>query len=268
MEKTYINNVSNYIDENGHLPPTFMGLRLLHLCYEINEFEHFEKFVKAGSDINELDAIGKTILMRAVEEENPEVAKMLIRFGADLNAVDGQGKTCISYLRFRRDSLSIQGTLDLLKLLYDSGADFNHIGRFKNGSPQAHPLIYAIKDDYLESFIVAMIETVDNLNLNDKESGNGAFFETGENALMGAYLMGMTKVIQALLDKGINLNHAKDNGKTIFEVMQGHKDNVKNGIKNYELISEFIAKKEKEELSVEIKEAGVDVSNSSGAFKI
>ena len=110
---------------------------LLHLA--IGRDDLFQEMIEIGFDIEARDALGKTTLMAAVQENNFEATKKLMAAGAAVNAVSLNPKDivgnsgCSSPYKVgtgERSPLNYalsESSEDIVKLLLEAGAKINHV---------------------------------------------------------------------------------------------------------------------------------------------
>lgn len=78
----------------------------------------FDKYLKSGESLDDLDEYGFTPLIETAITSQPEIAKQLINYGVDVNARDASGRTALHWAVDNHD-------LSLCKLLLSHGADAN-----------------------------------------------------------------------------------------------------------------------------------------------
>jgi ankyrin repeat protein len=101
--------------------------------------------LRAGAYIDSRDTFKATPLMRACEENNLEVAKVLISRGANLEAVQRDGCTALGIAAFK-------GRTKLVRLLINSKADIYLVslrGQHPTQSPQVKDKIKRLFDHAL-----------------------------------------------------------------------------------------------------------------------
>ena len=89
----------------------------IHSAVLSNNLEVVQQHIKAGSDINQKEAMsGSTPLMTAVTFNKPEIAKTLIDANADLSIKNNDGGTALH-------SAAFFGRIEMVQLLIDAKAD-------------------------------------------------------------------------------------------------------------------------------------------------
>ena len=94
------------------------GAEFWELCRN-GSFEQVEQAIKAGADVNEVGYGGVPVLVRAMENQNPKVAVLLIEHGADVNVTWGKGLTPLMAVTMTYNPLAYT------KMLVEAGADVN-----------------------------------------------------------------------------------------------------------------------------------------------
>ena len=89
-----------------------------------NDLEQVKKLIKAGADVNAKSDIEGTPLILAVEKRNTEIVKFLLSSGADVNkkitsveCIEGCGSPLLN--------AASEGQIELVKILIKAGADVN-----------------------------------------------------------------------------------------------------------------------------------------------
>jgi ankyrin repeat protein len=90
----------------------------LHFAAQDGDLSRVEQFIKAGSDVNAFDDIGKTALHYAAEKEHFEVVTYLLAHGANVNA---HHEPTISNTPLA--DIAANCSLKMAELLVDAGAD-------------------------------------------------------------------------------------------------------------------------------------------------
>ncbi len=83
-----------------------------------NDMRKMQSLIKAGGNINEIDADGRSALHHAIIGENPAFVRILLDAGADARIADGNGWTPLHFAVRNK-------SVDIAKWLIDSGADVN-----------------------------------------------------------------------------------------------------------------------------------------------
>ncbi|XP_062575499.1 ankycorbin-like [Saccostrea cucullata] len=71
------------------------GRTLLMVAVEMNDMDMVKKIVKSGADVNKKDNSGKTAILIALEGGNFKIAEYLIKHGSDVNVVDDLGQSAL-----------------------------------------------------------------------------------------------------------------------------------------------------------------------------
>ena len=99
-------------------PPPFTGPPLHQAVFEGNQ-EKVEELLNLGEDVNAVDGNGKTPLYLAVEQDNPEMAGLLLAWEAHLAAPEGWDLLHVA---------SATNSIDMAGLLLDRGSDIEAYG--------------------------------------------------------------------------------------------------------------------------------------------
>jgi FOG: Ankyrin repeat len=93
----------------------------------VGDAEFMRMLLRAGADVNRIvsDARDETPLMRAADEGNPEIIRMLVEAGANLTAEDFLGHTALMHAAYN-------GRPEAVQALLDAGADV-HSTRHADG---------------------------------------------------------------------------------------------------------------------------------------
>ncbi|XP_061193099.1 putative ankyrin repeat protein RF_0381 [Saccostrea echinata] len=67
----------------------------LMIAVEMNDIDMVKKLIKSGADVNRKDNSGKTSLLIALEDGNFKIAEYLIKHGSDVNVVDNLGQSAL-----------------------------------------------------------------------------------------------------------------------------------------------------------------------------
>ena len=95
--------------------------------------------IQAGENVNASTLDGKyTPLMRAADNGNIEIARMLIEAGAEVNWVSINGYTALT-------EAAVKGHTDMVRLLAEEGADLNYVS---DALPYYTPLVHAAQQNH------------------------------------------------------------------------------------------------------------------------
>jgi ankyrin repeat protein len=165
------------------------------------------------SELCDVEIGGKTLIMRAVEQQNTDVLKqLLIQKTSEINKKDDGGSTALLYA-------SKTGLAECLEVLIINGADVNI-----PDSDDKSPLMWASKKGRLEC-VKLLLDHGANINVRD---------DKGETALIYASRGGYFDVIQLLLQykADVNLMNEKSCSALTWASRNDHQNCVKLLIEN------------------------------------
>ena len=181
-----------------------------------NKIDIVKRYLRNGADINVKDDNGFFPLLVAVDNNNYEMAKLLIYFGAELDLQTGKiyGKSGITDYGTALMYSARFDLYEMAKLLIVSGADLN----IQNESGKTALMIAAERGyEKLTKLLLSKGADVDIQSL-DKMT-----------ALSYAARYGKTKTAKMLIAKGADVNHVHYYGKNplIEATENGHYDTIK-----------------------------------------
>jgi len=189
--------------------------------------EIVEALLKAGADVNFIDGVGHTPLMRAIDLQQMPVAQALLKARPDLSIRTRDGKTVAM---MAVDS----GKSELVKLLLEAGADFNaatpdgdtpamvavqgygdemydiikllgeHKVDFNHSNPAYTPLVFALEQDN-RRLITALLE-----------AGADPNTPTSSGQLPLAVAMSNPEMVRLLLQAGADPNTVDGHGNPLL----------------------------------------------------
>ncbi|XP_076279889.1 uncharacterized protein LOC143208872 [Lasioglossum baleicum] len=181
--------------------------------------EIVEDILKNGADVNMLDNTGYfggiSLLQRAVNEKQVQMAKLLINYGANVNVKNIRGETPIVNAIQNRDTKMIEllltngadikadpelvcnavsyGNLELVEDLLKNGADVNML----NGNLYfRHSLLHMAVNGEQEQMAKLLINYGANVNVKDTRE---------KTPILNAILMRDTKMVELLLTNGADI---------------------------------------------------------------
>jgi ankyrin repeat protein len=98
-----------------------------------------QTFLAQGMSANTVGPFGESMLLRAAQFSQVEVARLLLAHSANVNCKDGSGYTALT-------SAVEEGSIEMVNLLIDAGADMTILG----GSDAGTALHTAARDGYVE----------------------------------------------------------------------------------------------------------------------
>jgi ankyrin repeat protein len=182
------------------------GLTALLYAARDGCYECVEALIGKGADVNVPTPEGVTPLMIALDNDNNDVAKLLLDHGAEPGVWDWWGRTALYIAVDRRDGGSSGGGLKVL-------VDASHSAHFSSM-------------DIIKFLLAANVDPSPELRMHRPTRGGytGRFsdplLDTGCTPLLRATLGNDTEVIQALLAKGASPN-VNAMGVTPFLVAAG-----------------------------------------------
>ena len=126
----------------------------LEEAIEVNNLEALKLLIKKGVDVNAHDPAGFTPLMMAVSFENVDASRILIENGAKVNAINENGASALYYA-------SEEGYIEVVRLLLDAGAKVD-LANDDGTTPlmisviEGHGENYDVKKDYREVIILLL----------------------------------------------------------------------------------------------------------------
>ncbi len=165
-----------------------------------------QALLEKGADVNAKTEDGFFALMYASQNGHTDIVKLLLKEGADINAKDDNSWTALIWA-------SSMGRTDTVKLLIEKGADVN-VKDHKGYTA----LVWAYK-----------LGRTDIVELLEQAGGVYTFLADINEDLLKASRDGKIKTVQALLEKGADVNTKNNYGVTalIFASSMGHTDIVK-----------------------------------------
>ncbi|ROI06377.1 ankyrin repeat domain-containing protein [Chryseobacterium sp. G0240] len=163
-----------------------------------NDIAAVQSALDSGINVNTRDKKGRSLLLIATIEKQPEMAKLLVSYKADVNLQDNQLDSPFLYA-------GASGQTELVKLYLENGARFDLFNRY-NGTA----LIPACERGHVET-VKILVKTkgfpVNHVN------------RLGWTALMEAVILGngsqkYQEIVQILKDNGADLNIPDHSGKT------------------------------------------------------
>jgi len=213
---------------------------ILHLSPELVPL-----FAEAGTDFNQRDKEGRTVLHNAVDSHlrNAAVFAALLEAGADPNLQHKDGTTVLHQVAWQGLG-QVSGRVEIMKTLIAHGADPN-IGDNRGRTPLAGdvsarlvpllveagsdlavtdhegltPLAWVVQFERMSKTAIAMIDKGADVNVEDK---------SGSTPLFWAATHGDVALAKALVAKGASVNHANQRSFTPLHNAAGnfHKEMV------------------------------------------
>lgn len=202
-------------DENGDTP--------LIIASKDHNIELVEFFIKEGNDIDRENDDGYTALMYAYDYEFTEIIKLLVNAGATVNDIlfesickDGltelvkmiidKGKSVNSNKRLL-SVVSINGHLEVIKLLVNAGIDINSYDALTIASYKGY-----------RNIVEFLVKNGADVNIRDKDS---------YTPLMYACKKGYINIVEFLIKSGANVNvKTTDNNTPLILAVDHRKNNV------------------------------------------
>ena len=170
-------------------------------CQKLGETRHYVPIMKAaflgnaramdllidyGANVNEIDAIGYTVLMRSVLSKCAECVRILVEAGAVVNYVQ---KTPMMDLGLSAQKLAmLMGEREIAEILRNAGADELETGAEKKRRLQkegAERFKEHVEAQGIDVDIDKLLNTtVDDLNVKNSQSGDVVVNVNGTNATM------------------------------------------------------------------------------------
>ena len=167
--------------------------------------KRMQLLLTAGADVNTPDGEGKTALMAAIQSRNPEAVKLLLEAGANLHAKNSSGETALHVA-------AAGGYGNIVSKLLEKGAD---VAGTDNQGRTA--LFFAIQQGHYDTAeqLISANAAKDIVDVN------------GNNLLMSAAESSNLKLIQLMLNQGLDVNAENNNGETAFHYALNNDDAVK-----------------------------------------
>ena len=163
-----------------------------------NDIAAVKSALDSGVNVNTQDKRGRSLLLLATIDKQPEMAKLLVSYKADVNLQDGQQDSPFLYA-------GASGQTELVRLFLENGARFDIFNRY-NGTA----LIPACERGHLET--VKVLVKTKGFPINHVN-------RLGWTALMEAVILGngtkkYQEIVQILKDNDADLSIPDHAGKT------------------------------------------------------
>ena len=223
IKKGSFDKAKEYLVQGADVNVSTKGESMLSAAIKSGNLEMVKLILEKGPDFSFEDEKGSTYLMMA---KNAEMAKLLIEAGIEIDKPNSKGKKIILDVASSDNS-------DVLKVLIDGGANLE----VKNVRGNT-PLILAVMENKVENvkILVAAGANLDAQNKNGNTAlmktvnkeimlyliNNGARFDIlnnaklniGQETMMLAIFQGYTEVINAMINKGMNVDFVDSYGDT------------------------------------------------------
>ena len=195
--------------------------------------EEVRTYIDAGADVNYADMFGKTVLMRAVRCQSPEVIRVLIEAGVDVNAKDKYDIDALEaeypfgyprYLRVHEGWTALMSAViwsddsEVIKILLDAGADVNTYYESSTDNFMDYTetvLSLAVREGCSSEKIKLLINA--GANIKEKcfyEYNYGEYWTYDATLLMLATRHCDSEVVKLLVNAGIDIEAEDDFGET------------------------------------------------------
>ena len=191
--------VQSILSQGANASARENGRPLLGWAAQSGNIKIVAALLKAGANPNDADTgVGHTPLMRAIETQQVEIAKLLLKLKANPNAVAKDGKSCLS--------LAIESKKpEIVSALIAAGVELNTIP--KENDP---PALIAAQDGSSESLEILKLLAQGGADLN---ASNLAY-----TPLSYAIEQGNGDLVKTLLAIGANPNAKTQSGKYPLEL--------------------------------------------------
>jgi ankyrin repeat protein len=158
-----------------------------------------KRALKEGATIDVRDNRGRTALLIATQDNNAELARVLIAAGANVNIKDNIEDSPFLYA-------GAEGRDEILRMTLEAGADLNSVNRYGGTA-----LIPAAHHGYPKTVAILLGTKIDKDHVN----------KLGWTALLEAIILGdggatHTKIVKLLVHAGAGVNIADTQGVTPF----------------------------------------------------
>ena len=170
-----------------------------------------EILTKAGTDVNTIDAYGKTPIAESVENDNVECLKLLVKAGANVNTTNKAGESPLLRAAFKQNNC--------VEVLIEAGADVN----FADNSGYS-PIIVAADHGNCKQ-VDSLIRAGADVNARTKAEGDVYRYLSltpGTTALIAAsYFHKAFNTVKILLQYGAHVNIRNEIGLNALENTYG-----------------------------------------------
>ena len=184
-------NVLLQYGANVALTDNRIGSTALHFAADSsdNSCEILRCLIENGADVNGVNKVKQTPLMKAAKSGHINALTLLIKHGADVDLQDSDGYKALHFAVFGSDISS-----EILSCLIGSGADVN--ARTNNG---VTPLMIAAEEGHINA-VTSLVKCGANVHLHDKD---------GQRALhhaMQSPQASICEVLSCLIKNGADVN--------------------------------------------------------------
>lgn len=169
--------------------------------------ECIDVLIRAGANVNCVDAEGKTALMLAARASSYRAVQLLLEAGSDVNAVDRYGKTALmgacdyrECIEFCLRCLHTEPRRMIAEAIVDAGGNVNALDREQNTA-----LILACKSKQPPEMIEFLLDAGVEINRSN-------YF--GMNALMHAVCRDAYEITAMLLSRGVDVEQVNFFGES------------------------------------------------------
>ncbi len=183
------------------------GLRPLQTALDRGKNTIANLLIERGADINIRGFRNQTLLHQASRSGNNSLINSLLRKGADINVEDSSGHTPL-------DLAVISEKASTARILVDNGGE---TGSLLSDDEECRTLLDRIITNNNELLTELILEYLDDLDFVN---------QAGHSIIHRASALGNREMVNALIEKGVDLNKRSGKGKTPLDyaAKYGHKD--------------------------------------------
>ncbi|GMV93853.1 MAG: hypothetical protein AMXMBFR82_36310 [Candidatus Hydrogenedentota bacterium] len=183
------------------------GYTPLATATEVGDAKIVKMLIDAGADLKATDFIGQTPLCTAAMNGQTAVMKVLLDAGSDIRHRNAEGETILTMATWMDQAKAVE-------FLLERGADPNETGK---NSPA--PLLWAVAQDS-QNLVKRLLDAGADPNAAvPKTKRHGIFdkYPKGTTALMIAAAKGRSKIVDILLEAGVDPQVENGEGRTAVD---------------------------------------------------
>ena len=159
---------------------------------------YLQALVDAGAVTETRGYTGRTALVNAAGASSADVIDYLLGKGISIDAEDDSGSTAVM------EAAHFNSDIVVMNHLIEKGADLN-----QQDHDGVTALMWAVSANPTEDVALALLKAHADVNVLDRSGCNALFWALGNQNF---------KIIKAIVQAGVNLNHKNSQGETVVEI--------------------------------------------------